>query len=527
MQITEQDIRRLAIGYLRLHYKYRPHKNWNGIQVVDREHKFNGITIDARLTYEQPDGTPFVATVEASSLDRASEVYFQLHWFRLLFEALTLALLTTALLIGPLGGYWMEQLGATTLAATILPTIYFFLVALSGWTILLGSAFYRRYRYIYAIEQFKLFHANDQWIAFDGGLFTAHDDRRFRELERQCVRYGFGMLQIERDRDVRVLIAPKRGDYFGNKRKRLSILSEALRKAPVVGKHLGTSAEEKNTEVQFYNDPLAMVEFMPPGSREERVEEQLPAAKEKGGVFQSSTAKFKAQREKWRTSLTPNFMKELPGFFVPPQGWRNWLLFALVLNLGIIGWWLGGREVVAPVAEVGTLPLEKEYSNRVPTDMELEAELNDMNEVLGQGENEDYLAANPNNDLAPIVDDEVIASMTPEPASDVAYYHLGLAGDTIVRDRCPAFGRTEGANRFYALVYGRYDDLDAALDVAFPLHALGEFEINVSQGSCVGQGSTPYLLLVGPPSTDEGKVNLNVRRLNRERKWRVEVIGFD
>jgi len=212
LQITEQDIRRLAIGHLRLFYKFRPRREWGGIQVVDKAHYYNGITIDARLTYVEPDGKRFIATVEATSLDKRKEVDYRFHWFRCLAESFTLTALTTALLLALL------QVQGQNLFRDYPSYARWELISLgvlglwAAWALLL-SLNVRRYRYIYATAQFKRFHADDQWIAFDASLYASHVDRRFRELQRQCVRYGFGLMQVEKDRTIRVLIAPKRGDF--------------------------------------------------------------------------------------------------------------------------------------------------------------------------------------------------------------------------------------------------------------------------------------------------------------------------
>lgn len=213
LQITEQDIRRLAIGFLRLYYKARPRFARGGIQIVDRAHHFQGITIDARLTYIASQGKPFVATIEATSLSKRNEVDYRLRLFRLIMESLTLGLAGLAF------GFWLAQVKEVNLFFWAGPTLSWWpivLVFLLCWAlaaVALQLANPPRYRYIYAIEQFKRFTADDQWVAFSAALYESHADRRFLELQRQCIRYGFGLLEVAVDRSLRVVVAPKQGDF--------------------------------------------------------------------------------------------------------------------------------------------------------------------------------------------------------------------------------------------------------------------------------------------------------------------------
>lgn len=528
VQITEQDIRRLAIGYLRLHYKYRPRKRWNGIEVVDRRHEYEGIVIDARLTYEESNDKVFVATVEASSIDKSEEVYYRHHWFRLLFESLTLALLVLAIVIGPLAHTWYAWLQQGGVGSKFLAGFYLLLAFWTGFMMLLQAAFYRRYRYIYAVEQFKLFHADDQWIAFDTALFETHGDKRFQELEWQCVRYGFGIMEIERDRDVRVLVAPKRGDYFGNKRRQISSLAETLGKAPVIGdalgKRLGLATEEEKTIT--FEDPFKDLEFsgkMPTANQNDSFERSGTA---QPAVFENQSkrpktgraASFKARYDQLLRKAMPGFMRDNPGFFNPPVSWRNWFLLALILNVGIIVWQIGWREIEAvQVHQMDDLRLERSYDRRVPTDLAKETEMNNLNT-----EPYDYSPTVPQSELGQVIDEEVLDAQAPSrEGTDVMYYQLSAKNDTLVRDVCPRFG--DPTTKRYALVYGRYNSLDAALDAAFSLHKKGGLDVNVVAGNCLQEPVTAYLIMMGLPSANEGEVNLRFRKL---RQYGVEILGF-
>ncbi len=87
-----------------------------------------------------------------------------------------------------------------------------------------------RYRYIYAIEQFKQFHADEQWVAFAVNTFSGTDlDRRetrrgrhyLRELKKQCIRYGIGLLEVEDRQTARIIYSPSRADLLDNSARRI------------------------------------------------------------------------------------------------------------------------------------------------------------------------------------------------------------------------------------------------------------------------------------------------------------------
>jgi hypothetical protein len=81
-----------------------------------------------------------------------------------------------------------------------------------------------RYRYIYAIEQFKQYHADEQWIAIGNDIFSSSSDPHFIELRTQCVKYGFGLVTVDHDDHVNLLITPAREEVFGRKRRDLKFI---------------------------------------------------------------------------------------------------------------------------------------------------------------------------------------------------------------------------------------------------------------------------------------------------------------
>ena len=53
-----------------------------------------------------------------------------------------------------------------------------------------------RYRYIYAVEQFKKYHADEQWVAIGEDVFENPNDKYLKELKKQCVYNGFGLISM-------------------------------------------------------------------------------------------------------------------------------------------------------------------------------------------------------------------------------------------------------------------------------------------------------------------------------------------
>jgi hypothetical protein len=78
-----------------------------------------------------------------------------------------------------------------------------------------------RYRYIYAIQQFKQYFADDQWVAYAYDVFAGYEDVYFKELRKQCVYNGFGMLEIDEEEKVKLHMAPSIDDPEFQLRRRV------------------------------------------------------------------------------------------------------------------------------------------------------------------------------------------------------------------------------------------------------------------------------------------------------------------
>ncbi|NJN35242.1 MAG: hypothetical protein HC817_14330 [Saprospiraceae bacterium] len=165
--LSEDSIKRATLAFLKTYYKFRP-RNGETVVSEDRMHS-SGIIVDGYLEFPNENGSPFVATFESTSSFSSSEVRFSLQRQQLLWDSLAVSSILTLTVMLTL---WFEELWSVTqmgwvftfMAITTLMTIFViifhFLCRKAG-----------RYRYIYAIEQFKQYHADEQWIAVGYDVF--------------------------------------------------------------------------------------------------------------------------------------------------------------------------------------------------------------------------------------------------------------------------------------------------------------------------------------------------------------------
>ncbi|MCB0706849.1 MAG: hypothetical protein KDC34_16145 [Saprospiraceae bacterium] len=184
-----------------------------------------GVIADGFIQFPNEDGTVFTATFEATSHLTKGEVVYKiqkvlLHWDSAAFAFLCSTLLfVTAILRGWLS---IEALGNwgifASLSASLLLFFFFFRATLK-WI--------QRYFYIYAIEQFKQYHANEQWISIGDDVFVKPDSKYLRELKRQCVKNGVGLIKIQPDEHAILIITPARKEVFSKNRRFVEFVSQS------------------------------------------------------------------------------------------------------------------------------------------------------------------------------------------------------------------------------------------------------------------------------------------------------------
>ena len=220
--LTEQDIKKIALRYLRAYYRYRPFEG-QVVSSLDMQGE-GGIVADGYLSFQEQGGKSFLATFEATSYGTQEEVRYETQYQQLRWDGAAAAFVMTA------GALLGKQIIGYQIAA-FYPFGYALIAVAIVWAFFFSLYFIvfrklHRYRYIYAVEQFKQYYANEQWIAIGDDVFPSLEDPYYKELRRQCVKNGFGMLLIDRQEHSRVLVTPARVEVFKHRRK--SIAFETL-----------------------------------------------------------------------------------------------------------------------------------------------------------------------------------------------------------------------------------------------------------------------------------------------------------
>jgi hypothetical protein len=204
------------------YYKYRPRKGDTTLQTDLRGE--GNILVDGYLTFPKEDGSLFTATVEASSQMTKGEIVFKKMQRLLFWDALTVSLVLTTVLFGwSHVKHWItvDQVGpwAATGALVLSALFWFFFYRLffSGL---------QRYRYIYALEQFKRYYADEQWVAFGEDVFAKPQSKYLEELKRQCIKNGFGLLKVMEDQECVPIITPARYQVQSGRREIMDFVSQ-------------------------------------------------------------------------------------------------------------------------------------------------------------------------------------------------------------------------------------------------------------------------------------------------------------
>lgn len=205
---------------MKTYYKFRPRKGETIIS-YDKMHP-SGIIVDGHLEFPKEDGALFVATFESTSAATGQEVRYSLQKQQLKWDGLAASsvVASTIMLI-----LWIYNVWSLAIAGWLFSILL--VITLVGLTYLGFQMYFRtagRYRYIYAIEQFKQYHADEQWVALGHDVFTESTDPNFLELKNQCVENGFGLVIVDKEEHVNLLITPAREEVFGKRRRSLKFM---------------------------------------------------------------------------------------------------------------------------------------------------------------------------------------------------------------------------------------------------------------------------------------------------------------
>lgn len=203
--------------FLRDFYKnrYEPMPNSVSAEIdnVSRE----GWVADGKISFRKADGTAFVCTYEATSRDKSEEVKYRLNFHYFLWDCAAFGMICAAIgyvfffetdFLWLIGLKFIGNLGLLTGLGIIGFFSWYFVM--QGW---------RKYRYIFAIQQFKQYFADEQWVAIAEDVFPAPNDPYLLELRNQCVYHGIGLAIVPHEGMVRKLIDPSRLGVFGKDRR--------------------------------------------------------------------------------------------------------------------------------------------------------------------------------------------------------------------------------------------------------------------------------------------------------------------
>ena len=174
-----------------------------------------GVIADGYLAFDNEEGEPFIVTVESTSHKSRDEVIYAIQNKLLNWDSLAI----TTIFLTAIYVYFNFHGDNVSQTIGSIPTIFLvtggFCLGLFLFRILLG--WMKRYRYIYAIEQFKQYDATEQWIALGEDVFSSHVDKNFIELKEQCVDNGFGLVMVNHKHEVSLLITPAREAVNANR----------------------------------------------------------------------------------------------------------------------------------------------------------------------------------------------------------------------------------------------------------------------------------------------------------------------
>jgi hypothetical protein len=538
---TEQNISGLAINFLRQHYKLRPRSGTSGTRVVHKPHYYEGVTIDARLAYQKPDLNWFTATVEASGTDQAHEVLYRVNYFRIGAHALVITLAIMALF---LAGTQVQ--GVNLWQSYGRPAIYFFLLNmfLVLWAVAgLVLSQLRYYRYIYAIAQFMRFHADAQWVAYDQRIFSNIPSERssmrfYEELQRQCLRFGFGLMEIQPNNKVRWLIEPSHIDQFEGRRSRLPVwvaaaasppkLIEGLRKRLPLGPKKAPAAAPESAAppvpTDGYSDPLSVENYTPVLLRNDNYAATVvPAKKGKTPWYKQPVRLSKSLRWRLRNAIRsfyPAEIRKRPGYY-ELSWWVMLIGISAVVAMGGVAWVQSDWSPERRPGQAAAAPnLDSLESAETPEDSD------EIPEVL-EGEYDHTLSAaeagyQTDLDLTPELIREPIVEPT-RPAENAIHYFKYAAGGTIERSYgCGPLGRADASGLI--LLEGLYPVYDTALERAKVLNTRFAIPTAVLLADCLEEGAPGYLLYLGEPVQTEAEANLLLRRYSRDMDLEMEVL---
>jgi hypothetical protein len=205
--ITESRITEIVLLFLRERYKYYPLRSGN-IEFKTNLRGKGHLFVDGALSFTRHGATDFLASIEATDFLKRDELWYRFLWQLALWDALAASMGALSAIFAYM--HYSDHLGPFKGNPWLLSGVGSLLLAATTCLVFLAIRPLRRYRYIYAIEQFKRYRATEQWVAFAWDVFPGYTVPVFTELREQCVLNGLGLLEINRDGKVKLHLSPAR-----------------------------------------------------------------------------------------------------------------------------------------------------------------------------------------------------------------------------------------------------------------------------------------------------------------------------
>ena len=224
--VTEAAVKHATMPFLKSYYRYRSNLMNSELETGDfAKAEFDlrteaGVEIDGLLTYKQRGGNDFIVSFEASSQQSKDEVIYSVQDALLFWDGFAICSILSTIILSS-----FYVFGAIDIRYWGLPYMVFGLFMLTMFLTLIYMSIFRyiltyvdRYHYIYAVEQFKKYHADEQWISFSYDIFNGPEDPYLEELKDQCITNGFGLIEIQENLTPILIITPAREGVFGSTR---------------------------------------------------------------------------------------------------------------------------------------------------------------------------------------------------------------------------------------------------------------------------------------------------------------------
>ena len=215
--LSENDIKRAFLPFLKQFYKYRYEYRPDTVETELDKVSAGGLIADGMVSFRKEDGQVFVCTYEATSADKAEEVKFSLNVVYFSWDCLAVGAVIAFISYVLAYAYYLPWLASLQWTGNLGFLLGMGITGFLGWFFSMRG--WKKYRYIYAIEQFKQYFADEQWVALADDVFPSSTDPYLQELRNQCIYNGFGLALVPEKGEIRVLNAPSRLGIFGRDRR--------------------------------------------------------------------------------------------------------------------------------------------------------------------------------------------------------------------------------------------------------------------------------------------------------------------